>query len=76
MAKVFVGMHAVFSPEGSISPRKMIWPDGRTFDIDRIEDIRPAASLKAGGCGMRYICSVRGRRLALFLDNNRWFAEV
>lgn len=75
MRKVFVSVNADFEPEGNILPRAFVWEDGRRFSIDRITDVRPAASMKAGGFGMRYTCEVLGRRTFLFLDGNRWFME-
>jgi len=60
---------------GQMMPRSVQWEDGRIFDIDRILDVRPAASLKAGGQGMRYTCRIRGRETYLFYENPRWFVE-
>ena len=43
-----------FLPDKTILPRQLVWEDGRVFAIDRVKDIRPAASLKAGAqdCGI------------------------
>jgi hypothetical protein len=72
----YVSVSAVFDADGQISP-KIIRPEsGKTFEIDHILDIRPAASLKAGGCGIRYTCRIQGKLFYLFLDNNRWFVET
>ena len=38
-------------------------------------DVRRAASLKAGGTGLRYICRICGRTVALFNAENKWFME-
>jgi hypothetical protein len=43
--------------------------------VDRVIDVRRAASLKAGGTGLRYICRICGRTVALFNDENKWFME-
>ena len=41
-----------------------------------IKDTRRAASLKAGGVGIRYTCVVNGRDSHLYYeDNNMWFME-
>lgn len=61
--------------DGRITPLSIIWEDGRTFDIDRILDIRRAASLKAGGCGIRYTCRVRNKQVYLFDEEGVWFME-
>jgi len=73
--KVYVGVTAAFEPDGRITPVSIKWEDGRAFEIDRVIDVRPAASTKAGGCGIRYTCMVRGREVRLFLEENRWFIE-
>lgn len=63
--------------EGKITPVSFVWDDGRTFEIDRILDARQAASLKAGGFGMRYTIRVRGKQTFLFYDgwDHTWFME-
>ncbi len=38
-------------------------------------DVCRAASFKVGGCGIRYTCMVRGKRVELYLDENCWFME-
>jgi hypothetical protein len=56
-----------------------VWEDGNRYGIDRIIDIRPAASLKAGGAGLRYTVRVRSRETYLFYEQERdgakWFME-
>ena len=51
--KVYVDVTAVFSKEGQLKPVSVKWQDGHIYEIQRITDIRRAASLKAGGAGMR-----------------------
>lgn len=75
MRKVFVSVNADFTAEGKIIPRAFTWDDGRHYEVDRILDIRPAASLKAGGQGMRYTCRIRGKEAYMFYENGRWFME-
>ena len=51
--------------------------DGTTFEIDRILDQRRAASLKAGGAGIRYTCVINGHQSYLFYEENfKWFVEA
>lgn len=73
--KVYVAVNADFSPDGKITPRSFRWDDGREFEVDRVLDIRQAASLKAGGQGIRYTCRIRGKEAYMFLENGRWFME-
>ena len=60
--KINLQVNADFDLDGNIRPRVITWDDGRVYGIDRIMDIRRAASLKAGGLGIRYICRIRARR--------------
>ena len=61
---------------GRMRPIKIFWEDGRDFAVERLLDVRWAASAKAGGQGMRYTCRVKGREVFLFEDNGRWFVEA
>lgn len=74
--KIYVDVVAVFSKDGQLIPRQIVWEDGRTYDIDRIMDVRRQASTKAGGVGERYLCVVKGKEVSLYYeDNNMWFME-
>ncbi len=73
--KINLQVNADFDFDGNIQPRAIIWEDGRVFEIDRVLDTRRAASLKAGGVGMRYICRIRGREVKLYNDEGHWFME-
>lgn len=75
MRKVYVFVNADFTPEGKILPRSFVWDDGRRYEVDRVLDMRQAASLKAGGQGQRYLCRVHGKEAYMFLENGRWFME-
>ena len=74
--KVYVEVTAKFSKDGRLLPLSVRWQDGLVYEIQRITDIRRAASLKAGGAGMRYTCIIDGKESHLFYeDNNMWFVE-
>lgn len=73
--KIYISVKAVFYPDGGFKPTSLVWEDGREYEIDRVTDIRRAASLKAGGTGIRYTCKVRGKEVYLFLEEDRWFME-
>jgi hypothetical protein len=74
--KVYVDVTAEFSKEGSLVPKSFRWEDGEVYEIERVKDVRRAASLKAGGVGMRYTCIIGGQEKHLFYeDNNMWFME-
>ena len=74
--KVHVDVTAEFTKDGILTPKSFRWIDGVVYEIQRVRDIRRAASLKAGGVGMRYTCVVNGRDSYLYYeDNNLWFME-
>lgn len=78
--KVFVDVNADISKEGQIRPRTIKWiePNGdeRIYRIDRLRHICPAASLKVGGCGMRYTVVICGKETYLFNEDGKWFVEA
>lgn len=75
VVKKFVSVTAKFDQNG-ITPLQIFWSDGRIFEIDRITDVRPAASIPAGGFGIRYTCKIAGKERLLFYEDPRWFVEA
>lgn len=77
--KVYVEVHARYDPDGVFTPESVVWTDGRQFEIQKVLDVRQAASQKAGGTGIRYTCLINGKEKFLFLeeikDKQRWFME-
>lgn len=73
--KTFVGVRALFDTAGNITPLCVLWADGRRFAVDKVLDVRPCASLKCGGFGVRYTCRIGMRETYLFLEENRWYVE-
>lgn len=82
--KIYVSVFALFSEDGSIKPLEVIWEDGRRFEVQKITDVRRAASLKGGGSGIRYTCLIEGKERYLFLEDimpttiigAKWFVEA
>lgn len=73
--KVYVAVRASFDTDGRILPLSITWEDGREYEIDRVLDVRRAASLKAGGAGIRYIVRIGRTETYLFLEETKWFVE-
>lgn len=73
--KVYVEVTARFDTEGKITPLSLVWEDGSVFGIDKVLDCRRAASLKAGGIGIRYTIQIGGRKSYLYYEDPRWFVE-
>ena len=74
--KVFVEVTAKFDTEGRIIPLSLLWEDGTVYEINRVLDVRRAASLKAGGMGIRYTVSIGGRQSYLYFEEPKWFVEA
>ena len=74
-AKIYVKVRADHLLDGTVRPLMIRSEDGPVIRIDRVLDVRPAASLKAGGQGIRYLCESSGQQLALFFEDPCWFME-
>lgn len=74
--RAYVSVIVSVDEEGRICPLKIKWEDGRVFSVDRLLDVRRAASTKVGGQGIRYTCRILGRETYLFEDEGRWFVEA
>jgi hypothetical protein len=77
--KVYVDVNEIRFRDGRLLPLAIVWENGVRYKIDKILDVRPAASLKAGGAGIRYKIKVRDRETYLFLEEDKhgdkWFME-
>ncbi len=75
-ARVDLVVNADFQLDGTIRPKGFYWPDnGKYYGIDRVLDVRPAASLAAGGAGILYLCRCCGKEIKLFDEDGKWFME-
>ena len=79
--KIYVEMYVRFNTDGSMRPVQLKWEDGQTFEIDKVIDVRRAAS-GAGGAGLRYTVKIMGQLRRLFFEDiysdtgwPRWFVE-
>ena len=75
--KIYVNVNVEFTKEGRLIPRAIHWEDGRTYVIDKITEVRRAASFLAGGTVIRYTIYVEGFEKHLYYgDNHRWYVEA
>ena len=79
--KVFVSVLVWYDTEGNCKPFRIKFVDdpiyqNEVFNIDKVIDVRRAASLRVGGTGIRYTIRIDGKRSYLFEDENRWFIEA
>ena len=77
--KIIVAVDVLCPVEGDMVPTAITWEDGTIYLIDRVLDVRRAASLKAGGQGMRYTVRIRGKERYLWYDlgdKPHWFVEA
>lgn len=74
MYKKYINVVTMITKEAKLTPIFIIWDNGVKYHIDKVKEIRPAAS-KLGGCGILYRCMIEGKERNLFYEVNRWFIE-
>ena len=82
--RVYVKVNSIFDPTGAVTPKAIIWADGRVFKIDTIRDFRPASTLGDGRTGDCYTVVIQGEEKQLFFERTnimyggrvgRWWVE-
>jgi hypothetical protein len=77
--KILIDVVVLHRSDGVLIPIKVIWEDGKKYNIDKVLDIKKRASHKVGGYGLRYSCIIMGSLKFLWLekfeDSSRWFVE-
>ena len=72
--QIFVRVLADMNPERTILPKKVVWSDGREFDVQKITDIRRGLVEQIDELCMKYFCLINGKFRVLYLGNDmRWF---
>lgn len=79
--KVFVSVLLTVDTDGKNRPYRIKFEDdpvyeNQVFKVDKVKDVRRAASLKVGGTGIRYTVIICGKQSYLFNDENKWFVEA
>lgn len=74
--KVVVAVDAHFNTDGNVVPKSITWNNGNIYIIDRVLSQRKAASLKAGGIGIRYTVRIQGKERFLWYEEPVWFVEA
>jgi len=79
--RVYVRILVEYNPDGTMTPAVIKWQDGTIYEIDRVLDVRRAASA-AGSMGIRYTVRIMGKERRLFFEDiysetgqPRWFVE-
>ncbi len=71
---LYLRVIADMNPERAIMPKKIIWSDGREFDIQKITDVRRGFIKTIGELCMKYYCLIDGNfRILCLNDDMKWF---
>ena len=82
--RIYVKVNSDFDATGALTPRAIIWSDGRTFKIDSVRDFRPASTIESGRAGACYTVLIHGEEKYLFFEKTnvmfgnrvgRWWVE-
>ena len=82
--KIYVKVNSDFDATGAVTPKAIIWEDGRSFKIDAIRDFRPASTMEQGRIGDCYTVIIHGEEKYLFFERTsalfgsrlgRWWVE-
>ena len=76
--RVNVAVYVKFSAEGGMIPVKVVWTDGRCFEIDRVTSVERAPNHVGAILPVRYGCVIGGavRHLYFEAQHEQWFVET
>lgn len=74
--KAYVSVEILTDAAGVMHPKGIILDDGRRYEISHVSDVRRAASLRAGGTGIRYQITVGRRETYLYFEDPKWFVDL
>jgi hypothetical protein len=73
--KKYVSVDCTISSDGKLIPKTIHYDDMHKFEVDKVLEMREAASLKVGGCGIRYKVRIMNKETYIFFDDGefKWF---
>ena len=83
--KIYVQVNSDIGISGFMTPKSILWRDGRIFKIDSISDYRPAIGEAETLPGDRYTVDINGKTRYLYFESGakmhpicfgRWFVLV
>lgn len=72
--KRYVDVIVRMKKDRQMIPLRLVWDNGREYEIDRICSVEKRAS-EVGGVGIRYEVRICGQMRYLFYEKDRWFIE-
>lgn len=77
MVRKYIDVICLNDKGGNLKPLYIIWDDYKRIPILKVTDIKPKASLKAGGSGLRYTCVFsKNKQRHLYYDRGKWYVEM
>lgn len=73
MKKMFVCVLAETYVDGSVYPKKIIWEDGRTWDITRVIHVSEPAENEYEG--IRYLVKIGSAEKYIYRIGTQWYVE-
>ena len=85
MEHIIVEVNADIDTTGFVTPRSILWKDGRVFKIDEVRSFRPASTISKSLPGDCYTVVINGKTRHLFFEHGskmfpiqfgRWYVTV
>lgn len=75
--KQYVDVQCLSTADGKLIPLIVYFDSDHKFGVDKVLEMRRAASLKVGGCGIRYKVKILNKETYIFFDDGefKWFIE-
>lgn len=74
MKKTYVKAVITVDEDGNKKPQSIVFRE-KTYNIDRVLDVKNSASMRVGGIGERYTIRINGYETYLFCERGKWFVE-
>ncbi len=71
MNKVSVGVRCNVSVDGVVSPQRIVWGDGRVWEIERV--LHTCRSSDRSFEGIRYTVLIGGKEKYLYYSEPEWY---
>ncbi|MBR3357322.1 MAG: hypothetical protein IKG46_05765 [Solobacterium sp.] len=73
--KKYIDLIVQIDRDGNMTPKEILWEDGRRFIVQKVLDKRHAIT-SAGGAAVCFTCILAGRRRDIYREKERWYVLI
>ena len=74
--KKCVDVITLFSKDGEVIPRTILWDDQRRYEITSVKGVNATWNPEEAQRGLDFLCEIKGKEAHLYYERNHWYVDA